>query len=300
MDRINKKLGYIERKELVIKRILQLFALISILTTIGIVITLFKEALVFLQEVSIVEFLTGKIWAPLLEPRHFGILPLVTGTMLIAVCSSIISLPLGLATAIYLSEYAPSRARKIIKPMLEILAGIPSVVYGYFALTFITPVLQKIYPGTEVFNAASASIALGIMILPMVASLSEDAMMAIPDSIRNGAYALGSTKFEVATKIVVPASISGIVSAFVLAVSRAIGETMVVAIAAGASPKLTFNPFESVQTMTGYMVNVALGDIQHGTIMYKTVFAVGAVLFIITFIMNIIAKLIVKKVGEAY
>jgi phosphate transport system permease protein len=184
--------------------------------------------------------------------------------------------------------------------MLEILAGIPSVVYGYFALTFITPVLQKIYPGTEVFNAASASIALGIMILPMVASLSEDAMMAIPDSIRNGAYALGSTKFEVATKIVVPASISGIVSAFVLAVSRAIGETMVVAIAAGASPKLTFNPFESVQTMTGYMVNVALGDIQHGTIMYKTVFAVGAVLFIITFIMNIIAKLIVKKVGEAY
>ncbi|MDK2824316.1 MAG: phosphate transport system permease protein [Clostridia bacterium] len=300
MDRINKKLGYIDRKELVIKRILQLFALISILTTIGIVITLFKEALVFLQEVSIVEFLTGKIWAPLLEPRHFGILPLVTGTMLIAVCSSIISLPLGLATAIYLSEYAPSRARKIIKPMLEILAGIPSVVYGYFALTFITPVLQKIYPGTEVFNAASASIALGIMILPMVASLSEDAMMAIPDSIRNGAYALGSTKFEVATKIVVPASISGIVSAFVLAVSRAIGETMVVAIAAGASPKLTFNPFESVQTMTGYMVNVALGDIQHGTIMYKTVFAVGAVLFIITFIMNIIAKLIVKKVGEAY
>lgn len=287
-------------KEAIIKKILQFFALISILTTVAIIFTLIGEAFLFFKDVPIAEFLTGKEWAPLLEPRKFGVLPLVAGTFLIAVCSSVIALPLGLATAIYLSEYAPNKMRQILKPILEILAGIPSVVYGYFALTFITPVIQKIYPETEVFNALSASIALGIMILPMVASLSEDAMMAIPDAIRNGAYALGSTKFEVATKIVVPASISGIVSAFVLAISRAIGETMIVAIAAGASPKWTFNPFVSVQTMTGYMVNVALGDIQHGTVMYKTVFAVGALLFVLTFIMNIIAKLIVKKYREVY
>ncbi|MFT9495977.1 phosphate ABC transporter permease subunit PstC [Anaerosolibacter sp.] len=293
--RMKMKLG-----EVLIENMLRLFALISILTTVAIIITLFGETFVFFKEVSLIEFFTSTKWTPTLQPRNFGILPLIVGTMMIAIGSSIIALPLGLGSAIYLSEYAPKRMRAIIKPILEILAGIPSIVYGFFALTFITPLLQKVLPETQVFNAASASIAVGIMIIPMVASLSEDAMMAIPDSIRQGAYALGSTKFEVATKVVVPAALSSIGSAFVLAISRAIGETMIVAIAAGQSPVLTFNPLKSIQTLTGFMVNISLGDIQHGTIEYKTVFAVGALLFVITFIMNIIAKVIVNKYREEY
>lgn len=284
--------------ERIIELSLQFFALVSIFTTIVIVVTLAYESLEFFKEVSIVEFLTGKKWTPLFVPQNFGILPLVTGTMMIAVGSSFISIPLGLGSAIYLSEYAPKRVRKVIKPLLEILAGIPSIVYGFFALTFITPMLQKILPQTEIFNAASASIAVGIMIIPMVASLSEDAMMAIPDSLRNGAYALGSTKFEVSTKIVVPAAMAGIIASFVLAISRAIGETMIVAIAAGANAQLTLNPLKSIQTMTGYMVNISLGDIQYGSIEHKTVFAVGAVLFVITFFLSIVAKAIVRRYGE--
>ena len=287
-------------REFIIERVLQVFAAISILTTVAIVLTLFQETFVFFKEVSILEFFTSKMWTPTLHPRNFGILPLLIGTLMIAIGSSIIALPLGLFTAIYLSEYAHKKVRSVVKPVLEILAGVPSIVYGFFALTFITPLLQKILPQTQVFNAASASIAVGIMITPMVASLSEDAMMAVPDSIRKGAYALGSTKFEVAMKVIVPACLSSIASSFVLAISRAIGETMIVAIAAGASPKLTFNPLNSIQTMTGFMVNISLGDIQHGTIEYKTVFAVGALLFVITFIMNIIAKLIVNKYREEY
>jgi len=219
---------------------------------------------------------------------------------MIAVGASIISLPLGLGSAIYLSEYAPKKARKIIKPILEILAGIPSIVYGYFALNFITPLLRDILPQTQVFNAASASIAVGIMTLPMVASLCEDAMMAVPDSIRQGAYALGSTRMEVATKVIVPATLSSTAAAFLLAISRAIGETMIVAIAAGQSPILTLNPLESIQTMTGFMANISMGDIQYGTIEYNTVFAVGALLFVITFIMNLIAKVVINKRKEQY
>jgi phosphate transport system permease protein len=201
---------------------------------------------------------------------------------------------------IYLSEYAHKKVRRIIKPILEILAGIPSIVYGFFALTFITPILQTIIPDTQVFNAASASIAVGIMTLPMVASLSEDAMMAVPDSIRQGAYALGSTRFEVAVKVTIPAAMSSIGAAFVLAISRAIGETMIVAIAAGQSPVLTLNPLKSIQTMTGFMVNISLGDVQQGTIEFKTLFAVGTMLFLLTFFMNLVARAIVKKNREVY
>lgn len=286
--------------EFIIEKLLLIFAGITILTTIAIIYTLFKESFAFFKEVSIIEFFTSTKWTPTLKPQNFGVLPLLTGTLMIAVGASIISLPLGLGSAIYLSEYAPKKARKIIKPILEILAGIPSIVYGYFALNFITPLLRNILPQTQVFNAASASIAVGIMTLPMVASLCEDAMMAVPDSIRQGAYALGSTRMEVATKVIVPATLSSTAAAFLLAISRAIGETMIVAIAAGQSPILTLNPLESIQTMTGFMANISMGDIQYGTIEYNTVFAVGALLFVITFIMNLIAKVVINKRKEKY
>jgi phosphate transport system permease protein len=286
--------------EKIVKKILMAFAAISIITTAVIVFILFEETFVFFQEVSIIEFFTGTQWTPTLKPSSFGVLPLIVGTMMIAIGSSIIALPLGLGSAIYLSEYAHKKVRKIIKPILEILAGIPSIVYGFFALTFITPIIQSIMPGTQVFNAASASFAVGIMTLPMVASMSEDAMMAVPDSLRQGAYALGSTRFEVALNVTIPAAISSIGAAFVLAISRAIGETMIVAIAAGQSPILTFNPMQSIQTMTGFMVNMALGDVQQGTIEYRTLFAVGTVLFLMTLVMNLIAKEIIKRNREVY
>lgn len=285
-------------EENTIRYVLFAFALISILTTLMVVYTLLSQTIVFFHEVSIVEFFTSTQWAPTLKPRSFGVLPLLVGTLMIAIGASFISIPFGLGSAVYLSEYAPARLRSILKPILEILAGIPSIVYGFFALTFITPILKGIIPSTQIFNAASASIAVGIMTIPMVASLSEDAMMAVPDAMRKGAYALGSTKLDVVTKIVLPAAASGIGSSFLLAISRAIGETMIVAIAAGQSPKLTFNPLESIQTMTGFMVNISLGDIQHGTIEYDTVFAIGALLFLMTLLMNMIAGVIVKKVRE--
>lgn len=281
--------------EFMIEKVLVLFAAISIFTTAAIIFTLFGETIGFFKEVSILDFFTGTKWAPTLKPRNFGVLPLLIGTIMIAIGSSIVALPMGLGSAIYLSEYAPKKVRKVIKPVLEILAGIPSIVYGFFALNFITPIIQKILPGTQIFNALSASIAVGIMTLPMVASLCEDAMMAVPDSVRKGAYALGSTKFEVATKVIIPATFSSIASAFVLAISRAIGETMIVAIAAGQSPVLTLSPLKSIQTLTGFMVNISLGDIQYGTIEYNTVFAVGTLLFGVTFLMNIVAKAIVNR-----
>ncbi|KXS40264.1 MULTISPECIES: phosphate ABC transporter permease subunit PstC [unclassified Candidatus Frackibacter] len=287
-------------KEEIIKWILRFFASVSILTTLGIIIILFKETFAFFNEVSIIEFFTSATWAPMIKPRSFGILPLVVGTLMIAVGSSIISIPIGLGSAIYLSEYASKEWSKVIKPILEILAGIPSVVYGFFALTFITPLIQKILPQTGVFNAASASIAVGIMIIPMVASLSEDAMRSVPDSIRHGAYALGATKFQVVVKTVIPAAFSGIISSFILGISRAIGETMIVAIAAGASSELNLNPLQSIQTMTGFMVNASLGETPRGTIEYKTLFVVGALLFVMTLIMNLFAKLIVQAHEEGY
>ncbi|MBS4535431.1 phosphate ABC transporter permease subunit PstC [Clostridium sp. D2Q-14] len=287
-------------KERCIKIILFLLASISILTTIGIVIILSRETISFLREVSIIEFLTGTEWTALFANPKFGVLPLVMGTLMIAVYGSFIAIPIGLGSAIYLSEYASEKTRKIVKPLLEILSGIPSIVYGYFALTFITPLLQKVIPDINIFNALSASVAVGIMIIPMISSLSEDAMKAVPNEIRQGAYALGATKFEVSIKIVVPAALSSIISSFVLAISRAIGETMIVSLAAGSTPKLTLNPLESVQTMTSFIVQVASGDVTHGSLIYKTIFAVGMLLFLITLIMNIIARMIIKKYREEY
>ncbi len=283
-----------------IKAGLFICALLSIVVTIAIVVVLVKEAATFLQSVKIWECLFGTRWTPLLEPRSFGVLPLLGGTFLIVVGSATIGIPVGLASAVYLSEYASPKVRGIIKPTLEILAGIPTVVYGYFALTFITPLIRLVFPDTNIFNAASASIVVGIMVLPMVASLCDDALRAVPDSLRHGAYAVGATHLEVSTRVVVPAALSGVMASFVLALSRAVGETMAVTIAAGATPKLTLNPLESIQTMTAYIVQVSLGDTPVGTVEYQTIFAVGMSLFVVTLIANIAAHRILKRFREVY
>ena len=286
--------------ERIIKGILFVCSIVSIFTTIGIVSVLVFEGALFFQEVSIVEFLTGTKWTPLFQSKHFGVLPLVAGTMLTAVGAMFVALPLGLLSAIYLSEYAPDVVRQVVKPVLEVLAGIPTVVYGYFALLFVTPIIQGIFSDTPQFNALSASIVMGIMILPMVSSLSEDAMRAVPRSLREGAYALGSTKLEVSTRVVIPAALSGIVAAFILAMSRAIGETMIVTVAAGAKPNFTLNPFEGVQTMTAYIVSVSLGDTPTGTLEFKTIFAVALSLFVMTLAMNLVSQYIVRRFREVY
>jgi phosphate transport system permease protein len=288
------------RSERLVGITLTAFSMISILTTLGIVIVLVTQAFSFFADVSPVAFLTGTKWTPMYEPKHFGVLPLLSGSLLIALGAAIVALPLGLLSAIYLSEYAPARARRIIKPVLEILAGIPTVVYGYFALTFVTPLLRVFWPGTEIFNAASASIVMGIMIIPMVSSLSEDALTAVPRALREGAYALGATKFEVATRTVVPAALSGVIASFILAISRAIGETMIVTIAAGATPRLTLNPLESVQTMTAYIAQVSMGETPVGSIEYKTIFAVGLALFGVTLVMNMISAVVLRRFREVY
>lgn len=289
-----------DRREALIRAVLLLFSIVSIFTTLGIIAVLLQETILFFQEVSIVEFFTETRWTPLFASKKFGVLPLVNGTILIAAGAMFIALPLGLLAAIYLSEYASDRARKILKPLLEILAGVPTVVYGYFALTFITPILQSIWPETQAFNALSASIVMGFMILPLVASLSEDAMSAVPQSLRQAAYALGATRLEVTLRTVVPAALSGISAAFILAVSRAIGETMIVAIAAGQQPKLTLDPLQSIETMTAYIVQVSLGDTPQQSIAYKTIFAVGMLLFVMTLIMNLISNWITRRYREVY
>lgn len=275
-------------------------AIISVLTTVGIVYTLVSQAIGFFYDVSLWEFLTGTRWTPILKPRAYGVLPLVGGTLLIAAIAAAVALPIGLATAIFLSEYAPNKVRRTIKPMLEILAGIPTVVYGYFALTFVTPQLQLIFPEMLVFNALSAGIVMGVMIIPMVSSLSEDAMAAVPNSLRNGAYALGATRLEVSMRVVAPAALSGIVASFIIAISRAIGETMLVTIAAGATPNLTINPLESIQTMTAFIVQLSLGETQHGSLEYNTIFAVGLLLFLMTLVMNLLGYFIVRRWREKY
>jgi phosphate transport system permease protein len=287
-------------REGAIRAILLTCGALSILTTVGIVVVLVVESVGFFTEVSIREFLTGTTWTPLFRPQQFGVLPLVAGSVLVAVGASIIALPVGTASAIYLAEYAPERARRVLKPVLEILAGIPTVVYGYFALTFITPIIRGIFPETGVFNAASAAIVVGIMIIPMVASLSEDAIRAVPLQLREAAYGLGATRFEVVTRVVVPASLSGILASFILAISRAIGETMAVTLAAGATPKMTLNPLESIQTMTAYIVQVSLGDTPFGTIEYKTIFAVALLLFVITLGMNVLSNVVLARYREVY
>ncbi|MCS7247123.1 MAG: phosphate ABC transporter permease subunit PstC [Anaerolineales bacterium] len=280
--------------------IIFLFALVSVFTTFGIIGVLLQETILFFEQVSIVEFLTGTRWTPLFASKKFGVLPLVNGTVLVAAGAMVVALPLGLLAAIYMSEYASTRARSVLKPFLEILAGIPTVVYGYFALLFVTPILKSIFPQTQAFNALSASIVMGFMILPTVASVSEDALSAVPRSLREAAYALGATKAEVATQVVVPAALSGIAAAFILAISRAIGETMIVAIAAGQQPKMTLNPLESIETMTAYIVQVSLGDTPHQSIAYQTIFAVGMLLFLMTLVMNIISYFFTKRFREVY
>lgn len=275
-----------------------LCTLVSVLTTIGIIMTLFFESLHFFADVPLLEFLKETKWAP--ASGEFGILPLVSGTLLVTGLAMIVAIPVGLMSAIYLSEYASERFRRVVKPALEILAGIPTIVYGFFALTFVTPWLQTYIPDLGLFNALSAGLAMGVMITPMVSSLSEDAMSAVPRSLREGAYALGSTRFEVAWKVVVPAAFSGITSSIILALSRAIGETMIVAIAAGATPKMTLNPLQSIQTMTGYIVRVSGGDISYGSVDYKAIFAVGVTLFVMTLVLNMLAHAISRHFKEDY
>jgi phosphate transport system permease protein len=284
----------------VIRRVLFACALLSVLTTAGIIWILLKETLDFFGVVSPLEFFTGTKWTPLFEPSSYGILPLLCGTLLVAVGAGLVAIPIGLATALYLSEYASERVRSIVKPVLEVLAGIPTVVYGYFALTFVTPVLRSVIPSIQVFNAASASIVVGIMVLPMVASLCDDAFRSVPQHLRDAAYALGATKLEVSGRIVLPAALSGVIASFILAISRAIGETMAVTLAAGATPKLTLNPLESIQTMTAYIVQVSLGDTPAGSIEYQSIFAVGMTLFVITLGMNLLSNRVLRRFREVY
>ena len=284
----------------VIKGLLALCALVSVATTVGIVIALFIPAIEFFREVSLWDYLTGTEWTALFSEPSFGVLPLVAGTVLVSLVAVLVCAPFGLGAAIYLSEYAHDRARNILKPTLEVLAGIPTVVYGYFALTFVTPFLQDVGFKIGPFSALSAALVMGVMLIPTVASVSEDAMSAVPRDLRQGAYALGSTRMQVSTRIVVPAAISGIIASFVLAISRAVGETMIVLIAAGGQPNLTLDPTEAVQTMTAFVAATAQGDVATGTIAYKTIFAVGATLFVMTLVMNMISIRLVRRFREVY
>ena len=285
-------------------RVVNLFvsicAFITLVVTFAIIWNLLQQSIGFFSQVSIIEFFTEKRWSPILIPKSFGIAPLVAGTFLVTVISSFIAVPVGLAVAIYLAEYAPDTVRKILRPILEVLAGIPTVVYGYFALTFVTPLLKIVFPEMIIFNALSAGLVMGIMIIPFVSSLTEDALISVPNSLRQASYALGATRFETSIKVVVPAALSGIVAAFILGLSRAIGETMLVTIAAGATPKLTFNPIESIQTMTAYIVQLALGEAANGSIEYQSIYAVGILLFVITFSMNTLGHWIVKRWRNVY
>lgn len=281
--------------------ILLLIASISVLTTIGIVVTLIVETIIFFKDIPVFSFLFGTEWYPFAnkEPA-FGILPLIAGTLKVTVIAVIVAVPFGIGSAIFLSEYASDTTRRIIKPILEVLAGIPTIVYGFFALTFVTPLLQQFIPDLKIFNALSPGIVVGIMILPMIASLSEDAMSSVPNSIREGALAMGSTKLEVALKVVVPAALSGIIASVVLAISRAIGETMIVSLAGGSTPKFDFDVTGSIQTMTAYIVQVSSGDAGYGTTIYYSIYSVGFTLFLFTLIMNLIAHVISKKYREEY
>lgn len=279
-----------------------LCAAVSILTTIAIIYVLVSESVGFFAHVSPWKFLTGTRWAPNIEPRSFGVLPLLCGTFLIAIGAGIIAIPLGLLSAVYLSEYASVRVRTFVKPIIELLAGIPTIVYGFFALTFVTPLLRLI-PGLHdlsIFNALSAAIVVAIMILPLIASLSEEALTAVPRSLREGGLAMGATKGEVIRGIVIPGALSGIMSAFILAISRAVGETMAVTLAAGAAPKITLDLRESVQTMSAYIVNTVKGEAPHGSVAYQTLFAVGLTLFAITLLMNLLAVKLVSRYRMKY
>lgn len=300
IEQNKRKFNLNNLQEKLVPKLLLLIAAISILTTIGIIVTLSAETIAFFKEVSIIEFFTGTELKPLGDDPKFGVLPLLTGTLISTTIAMFVAIPIGLMSAIYLSEYASDKARRILKPILEILAGIPTIVYGFFAFTFVTPLLRSFIPGLEPTNILSPGIVIGIMIIPMVASLSEDAMSSVPNSMREGALALGATKLEVTLKVVVPAAFSGIMASFVLAISRAIGETMIVTIASGSSKNFTFDVRQSMQTMTAYIVEVTGGEAAAGTTLYYSLYAVAMTLFILTLIINLVAQKISRKYREEY
>ena len=297
--RLTRRRARIVRERL-IELVLFLAALVSVFTTVGIVYILVKESVVFFSEVPIGKFLTDTQWTPLFDDAHFGIMVLLSGTLTSSFVALALAIPLGTIIAIYLSEFAPFRLREIAKPFLELLGGVPTIVYGYFALLFVTPLLQRIYPELPGFNLLSAGIVMGIMIIPYVSSISEDAMRAVPMSLREGSYAMGATRFQTAVKVVVPAAFSGIASAYILGISRAVGETMILAVAAGMQPNLTFNPLEPAATITAFIVQVALGDLPHGSIGYQTIFAAGLTLLVFTLVCNIAGHVLRKRFREAY
>jgi phosphate transport system permease protein len=293
-------LRYRKVRDRLIEGLLLAAGMVAVLTTLAIVAILLYESSTFFAHVSIVEFLTDTMWTPLFADAHYGILPLVAGTVTTTMVALLVAVPLGTTIAIYLSEFAPHHVRESVKPVLELLGAVPTVVYGYFALLFVTPLLQRIFPQMSGFNALSPGIVMGIMILPLVSSLAEDAMRAVPRGLREGSYALGATQMQTALKVVVPAAFSGITAAFILAVSRAVGETMIVAIAAGQQPRLTASPFVPLETMTAYIVQVSLGDTPQGTLEYRTIFAVGMLLFLMTFGLNLVSTWLRERFREEY
>jgi len=287
-------------KEKVIESMLTFSGILTILITIGILYVLIGESLLFFKEVSLKEFIADTQWTPLFTQKHYGIVALLSGTVLITLIAILVAFPIGLITAIYLNEYAPKKIRGFFKPILEILAAIPTVIYGFFALTIVTPLLQQLYPDLSTFNALSPGIVMGIMIIPYVSSMSEDALGAVPNSLREASYGMGATKFQTAFRVTVPAAFSGISASVILAIARAIGETMIVAIAAGQQPRFTFDPTVPIETITAYIVQVSLGDVPHGSIEYQTIFAAGLVLFLLTFVLNNISYLVIKRFKQTY
>jgi phosphate transport system permease protein len=287
-------------RESVIEALLLLCALVSVLTTVGIVFILIRESWTFFSHVPLWQFLTDREWTPLFEDAHYGILPLVSGTLVSSLVALAVAMPVGTVIALYLSEFASFRTREIAKPFLELLGGVPTIVYGYFALLFVTPLLQRIYPDLPGFNLLSAGLVMGIMIIPYVSSVAEDAMRAVPMSLREGSYAMGATRFQTAIRVVTPAATSGLAAAYILGISRAIGETMILAVAAGMQPSLTWNPLEPAETITAYIVQVALGDLPHGSIGYQSIFAAGLTLMLITLVFNILGHALRKHFRERY
>ena len=288
------------KSEKLIEWAMILSSMVSVLTTVGIILVLSIDTIAFFKDVSFVDFVTDTQWTPLFKDQHFGILPLLTGTLLTTTIAVLVAVPIGITIAVYLNEYASKKFTAAVKPLLEVLAAIPTVVYGFFALQFVTPLLQKIIPGLAGFNALSPGLVMGIMIIPYITSLSEDALRAVPKSLREAAYGLGANRFQTAFKVIVPAANSGIIVSVILAISRALGETMIVAIAAGQQPKLTFNPLESVETITTYIVQVSMGDVPQDSLEYRTIFAAGITLFVFTFLLNNISFWIRKKYQQRY
>jgi phosphate transport system permease protein len=287
-------------RERAIELVLFLAALVSVFTTVGIVYILVKESVVFFQHVPVWQFLTDRQWTPLFDDAHFGIMVLLSGTLTSSLVALSIAIPLGTIIAIYLSEFAPFKLREVAKPFLELLGGVPTIVYGYFALLFVTPLLQRVYPELPGFNLLAAGIVMGIMIIPYVASISEDAMRAVPMSLREGSYAMGATRLQTSLRVVFPAAFSGVAAAYILGISRAVGETMILAVAAGMQPNLTFNPLEPAATITAYIVQVALGDLPHGSIGYQTIFAAGLTLLLITLVFNVAGHVLRRRFRESY